>query len=186
MTAVKVENGGERKQRGYAGKLPQAGRGFSIHPGHGPIEPGQHRVVEQGVQHVASRHALARLGPIFSREQERHLGSREGIRQSLAALQGLFQFRQRKSGIDGQKGALRIGGFEGRAFSARLSKPVSQDVQQRSGLVAIGDSNDSFRSSQGLQLPGLPHITLQQNQELRGSARPVLAPLITFDRDVAR
>ena len=103
----------------------------------------------------------------------------------LAALQGLLEFGERKSGIDGQKGAFRIGGLEGGILTA-AAQPVAKNIQQGPGLVATGNSNDPFRPRQGDQFPGLFHIPFQQDQKLRGPARLVLAPLITFNRDVAR
>ena len=125
------------------------------------------------------------MGPIVRREQQRHWSGGKGIGKRLASLQGLLEFGERKSRIDGQKGTLRIGGFEGSILTA-AAQPVAQNLQQGPGLVAIGDSNDPFRARQRDQFPGLFHVPFQQDQKFGGRARLVLAPLITFNRDVAR
>ena len=104
----------------------------------------------------------------------------------LASLQGLFEFGQRESGINGQEGVFGIGSLEGSVLAAALPQPVAENIQQWPRLVAVGDSNDPFRARQRDQLPGLLHIPFQQDQKFRGPACLVLAPLVAFNRYVAR
>jgi hypothetical protein len=94
----------------------------------------------------------------------------------------VFQLRQRKSGVDGQEGPLRIGGHQkDLLLSASRFQPVAEDLQQRCGMIAVRNVNDPPGVRQSLQLSRLVQVAVDQDQKLR---RPSV--FVTLGEDVAR
>ena len=113
---------------------------------------------------------LVEFQPIFLREQCGHIGGRERKIEGLASAKRFFQVRQRKAGIDGEKGPFGNGGFRGGLWTAALAQAVAEDGEQRFCIVATGNANHAFRAGELDQFPGLFEVTPEKDQKLGGPA----------------
>src|SRR6266576_7025839 len=188
VAAVKIENRGKRKQPRDSRKLEKTFVRFAIHSSHSPVEACQDGIIQQRVQNVAARGVLflrVRLGPIGWRKQNRHLRGGEGVDKRLAALEGCFQFGQRKARIDGQECPFGLSCLKGSILATSPSHAVAQNCQQRITLLTSRNSKYAFRARQGNQFPRLFHVALEQNQKFSWPASAVLASLVTLHRHIA-
>src|SRR5579863_3937510 len=124
--------------------------------------------------------------PVGFSEKHWHARRWHGVGERLSFLQDFLEVGQREAGVDRQKSALRINGFdEGRFLSAVGALAVTEDLQQRLCVLAVRNVNDSRWSSEVDQFPCLLDIAIQQYQ-IFGFACLRRRAFVTEQEDVAR
>lgn len=185
LAAVEIEHGSKAEQPGQSRRLPQSQPGFVVQVRHSPIKPRQHGLIQQRLHNVGFPVSGRDCGPVGAGEQHGDLGNGVGILESVATAQGFLERRQRKAGIERQKSAVGVGGFQRRVLSAGLTQAVTNDRQQRLRRGTVGHANHAAGTGQGNELPGLLHIPLEQHQVLGRPAGGLLRTVVPVDYDIA-
>ena len=112
--------------------------------------------------------------PVGFLEKHGDLRGMKRIGERSIVLERLFKIGQRETRIRGKKSSLRVGGDQYGAFMpATLTQSISEDLQQRSRLIAVVKMKDAARPRQNLKLSGLMNIAVKQNQKLSWLGLPI-------------
>ncbi len=183
LAAVEVEGGGVGEEPAEAGRAQQGLPGLGVGLGYRPIEAGDGGIVDDLVDDVDVAFFLsgAEGGPIVLVKHDGDTGGGVGIVERNAFLEGFFKLGERKAGVDGEKGAFGIGGFEEEVFcAAAFAQAIAEDLDEGAGVVAAGDVNGVGRSGEDLKLSGLLDVAIEQEEELGGGSA-----LVALQVDVA-
>src|SRR5579862_3103835 len=130
-----------------------------------PVEPCQDRISHECLYEIAGVWPTFRThrGPVSCGEQNWNPANGESVNERLASLQCLLKLKKREAGIDGDKGAIRIGGQQSRGvLPAFLPYAIAQNVQKLLRILTIGHAKHAVCASNSVELSSLLEVTIQQ------------------------